>query len=148
MARIKEVTQISIGQIETGQSPSVPHPEAIAHADVEDLVSSFKKLGQLQPIIVSDVGKGKYEIVAGRRRVLAALKLQGHYVWAAILDERVDVTTGNAIWAAENVVRQVSEADLRSVFSALLKAYGSANEVADHTGLSLEKVHRYVGVSR
>ena len=42
--------------------------------DLSTLVNSIKKRGILQPLVVSESGDGRYEIVLGHRRYLAALE--------------------------------------------------------------------------
>jgi ParB family chromosome partitioning protein len=146
MARIKQIIEIPISQINVGTVPRVPHPLAF-EADIQDLMDSLKKFGLLQPIVVCEAGDGKYEVLAGRRRVIAYVQMRAPHIWAAIMDERVDLETGNAIWLTENLVRRVSEEDLTAVFELLLKKYGTVKALAEQTGLPLEKVRRYAGVS-
>ncbi len=49
-------------------------------AGIEDLAKNIKENGQLQPIVVADLGGGRYQIIAGERRwravTLAELKIQ------------------------------------------------------------------------
>jgi ParB family chromosome partitioning protein len=146
MARIKQVIEIPISQIELGAVPRVPHPLAF-QKDVDDLVESFKKSGQLQPIVVFESGAGKYEVLAGRRRVMAHVILRAPSIWAAIIDEKVDVEAGNIMWLTENLVRRVSDEDLSAVLGVLLKKYGSAQALAERTGLPVDKIQRYAGHS-
>lgn len=50
------------------------------NAGIEDLAKNLKENGQLQPIVVTDLGGGEYQIIAGERRwraaTLAELKIQ------------------------------------------------------------------------
>ena len=54
----------------------VPNPEQprriFSHQDLEDLVTSIKKHGILQPITVTERADGGYELIAGERRFRAA----------------------------------------------------------------------------
>jgi len=49
--------------------------EFFGHQDLEDLVESIKRHGILQPLIVTENGKGDYVLVAGERRLRAAKML-------------------------------------------------------------------------
>lgn len=54
----------------------VPNPhqprEHFDHAALEDLVTSIKEHGILQPLVVSPLPDGRYELIAGERRLRAA----------------------------------------------------------------------------
>lgn len=146
MARIKQVIEIPLSQIELGAVPRVPHPLAF-EADISDLMESMKKFGQLQPIVVCETPEGKYRVLAGRRRVVVFAKMRAPHIWAAILDELVDVEVGSAIWLTENIVRRVNEEDLSAVFDVLLTKYRTPDALAAQLGLPIEKVRRYAGRS-
>ncbi|MBU1179504.1 ParB/RepB/Spo0J family partition protein [Patescibacteria group bacterium] len=68
------IGQAGVNFVEINQI--VPNPrqprEFFADAGMEDLVSSVKEHGILQPLIVSPLGGGKYELIAGERRWRAA----------------------------------------------------------------------------
>lgn len=68
----------SILQIEVGKISPNPHQPRthFDEADLRDLADSIKKHGILQPLVVSDLGNGRYELIAGERR-LRASKLAG-----------------------------------------------------------------------
>ena len=47
---------------------------------LEDLTSSIREVGIIQPITVRYTGNGKYELIAGERRLRAAKKLQLQFI--------------------------------------------------------------------
>ena len=47
---------------------------------LEDLMASIREVGIIQPITVRYTGNGKYELIAGERRLRAAKKLQLQFV--------------------------------------------------------------------
>jgi ParB family transcriptional regulator, chromosome partitioning protein len=59
-------------------SPSVivanPHQprKVFREQDLEDLVNSIREHGILQPLVVTELGKGQYELIAGERRLRAS----------------------------------------------------------------------------
>lgn len=66
--------------------------EELGEPEIKELMESLLALGQLQPIVVRENGDGKYELVAGERRLVACARLakenkaiKGHevgYIWA------------------------------------------------------------------
>ncbi len=86
--KIKETSQnnnVSIGDL----SRNPYQPRQIFHEEkLEELANSIKKNGVIQPIAVrpSKSEKGKYEIIAGERRWLAAQKAGLHEIPVTILD--------------------------------------------------------------
>ncbi|MBU0613875.1 ParB/RepB/Spo0J family partition protein [Patescibacteria group bacterium] len=57
----------------------VPNPHQprknFVSADLEDLLSSIKEHGIIQPLVVTDLGDGTYELIAGERRLRASKML-------------------------------------------------------------------------
>ncbi len=46
-----------------------------SHSELEDLIASIKEHGILQPLVVTEIGGGKYELIAGERRLRASRML-------------------------------------------------------------------------
>lgn len=71
-------TNDSVLQIEVGKIVPNPHQPRthFDEADLKDLSGSIKSHGILQPLVVSDLKDGRYELIAGERR-LRASKLAG-----------------------------------------------------------------------
>jgi len=119
-------------------------------ADIEELVASIKKMGLLEPIVVSPSEQdGKYEILTGQRRYLAHKQLKKDKILACILDEKVDETTAKIISITENLVRKdPNSKDYIDACTALYKRYGTIKAVAEETGLPYHKVSQYVKYDR
>ena len=106
---------------------------------LEELSSSIKERGIIQPIIVrpSKMGEQKYEIIAGERRWLAAQKAGLHEVPVVILD--IDDEKSLEFAIVENVQRQ----DLNSVEEA--RGY---QKLIDDFNYNHEKLSKFIGKSR
>ena len=71
---------------------------------IDELAQSIKIYGIIQPISVRKMGEGKYELVAGERRLRAAKKLGLHEVPAIIVD--INDKDSAAIALLENLQRE------------------------------------------
>jgi len=70
--------------------------EDVGESEIKELMDSLLALGQLQPIVVRENGDGKYELVAGERRLIACKRLgednksikghDVHHIWAELRD--------------------------------------------------------------
>lgn len=106
-------------------------------AALDDLSSSIKEKGLLQPILVRELGPEKYQIVAGERRWRAAQKAGVHEV--PVVVKELSDTEVLEIAIIENIQRQ----DLSAVEEAM--AYQRLMEEFGHTQDAVSKV---VGKSR
>ena len=108
-------------------------------AKLAELSSSIKKNGVIQPIAVrpNKYEPGKYEIVAGERRWLAAQKAGLNEVPAIILD--IDDQKSLEIAIVENVQRQ----DLNAIEEA--KGY---QRLTKEFGYDQEKISKFMSKSR
>jgi len=138
-----------------GDSSKKPETNKIAIKDLEsnrfqprkkfdkenllDLTNSIKEQGVIQPIIVrpSKSGSGKYEIIAGERRWLAAQNAGLHEVPVVILD--VDDVKSLEFAIVENVQRQ----DLNSIEEA--RGY---QRLIDDFNYNQDKLSKFIGKSR
>ena len=119
-------------------SPNPHQPRKdFAHADLEDLVSSIKEHGIIQPLIVTDNGDGNYELVAGERRLrsakIAGLKKVPAIVRAAKENEKLELAL------IENIQRQ----NLNPLEES--EAYA---KLMDDFGMTQEEIGKKVGKSR
>lgn len=107
------------------------------HAQLEDLIASIKEHGVLQPLMVTEKGGGKYELIAGERR-LRASTIAGLETVPAIVREAADLEKLE-LAMIENIQRQ----DL----NPLEEARGYL-QLMDAFGLTQEDVSKKVGKSR
>ncbi len=118
VAKNSGIQKIPVGNI-------VPNPHQPRHDFDEEalaeLADSIKTHGILQPLVVTSVGEGKYELVAGERRLQASKKIGLESVPAIVrsageqqklelaLVENVQRHNLNAIEEAEAFVRLIEE---------------------------------------
>lgn len=108
-----------------------------APADLEDLVSSIREHGLLQPLVVTEKGDGTYELIAGERR-LRASRLVGLEKIPVIIREADDRQKLELA-----IIENVQRADLNAVEEAL--AYRA---LMQDFGLTQEAMAQRVGKSR
>lgn len=119
------------------------HPENLTREAVRDLMEDIVSVGQTTPVELRPTAAGRYEIVAGHRRV-AACRFLGRPVVARILNDLADELM---------VVRMLSE-NKRTQISAyergvhvrdvLLPVFGSHDRVAQALGVGRPYVTRLV----
>ena len=110
------------------------------HETLEELTNSIKEQGVIQPIVVrpDKASEGKYEIIAGERRWLAAQNAGLHEVPAVIFNN-VDDVKSLEFAIVENVQRQ----DLNPVEEA--RGY---QKLIDEFNYNQEKLSKFIGKSR
>ena len=108
-----------------------------AEEDLQDLASSIRQHGIVQPVVVRPVADGKFEIIAGERRWRAA-QLAGLNEIPVLVRE-VDDRTALELAIVENVQR----ADLNPVEEAL----GYEQLIAEH-GYTQNDLGEIIGKSR
>jgi len=119
-------------------SPNTEQPRKdFSHAALEELVSSIKKHGVLQPVVVTEKEDGSYELIAGERRFRAS-QIAGKTAIPAIVrgateQEKLELAL------IENIQRQ----DLNPIEEAF-----SFQRLIDEFGLTQEEVAEQVGKSR
>ncbi len=146
MARIIEVREVPIDALVVGEGQVRVRQ---VHADIDELVTSIRIHGLLEPILVCSRGGEIFEILTGQRRVLAHKKLGRGKIMAAIIDEPVDSENAKAISLTENIIRRDLDAkDIIDACTALYKKYGSARDVADETGIPYAQVLKHLKYGR
>lgn len=130
----KEIVEISVDSI--FPNPRQPR-EQFNHQELEELIESIKEHGILQPLLVSEIGGGKFELIAGERRWRAA-KILGLKTVPAIVRQVKD-NEKLELALIENLQRQ----NLNPVEEA--KAYKYLNE---ESGLTHEEISKRLGKSR
>lgn len=111
--------------------------------NVDELAENMKGLGQLQSILVYEYPErpGKYEVLTGQRRVMAAMLLGWSTIRADVLDRAVSDEEAQAISVAENEMRlQVNKADLIERVRAWYAIYGDVKIVAEKTFFSQKRI--------
>lgn len=130
----ERVRQIATGKIES--NPWQPR-EYFDHGQLEDLVNSIKQHGIIQPLIVSPVEGGNYQLIAGERRLKAAKVLEFKTVPCLVRDaqklEKLELA----------LIENVQRSDLNPVEEA--KAY---KKLIDEFNLTQEEVGLKVGKKR
>ena len=107
--------------------------------NLEELTSSIKERGVIQPIIVRQSAdhKNKYEIIAGERRWLAAQN-------AGFDEVPVGITEADDLKSLEfAIVENVQRHDLNSIEEA-----NGYQKLIDEFGYDQEKVAKFIGKSR
>lgn len=147
MAKIVEYKDIPLDDLVIGKAQVRTHDVG---KDIEDLATSIKVQGLLQPIVVCQAKEiGKWEILTGQRRFLAHKKLGRKNISAAILDERVEEGEAKAISITENLIRRkLSGKELKDGILYLYKLYGSIKDIVAATGLPHNAVRDYVKYPR
>ena len=125
---------IKIDSIET--NPDQPRTR-FDQAALEELAASIKNYGVIQPILVTELGDGKYELIAGERRMRASM-LAGLSTIPCIVKSFSESDRAE-IALIENLQRE----DLNPVEEA--KAYRA---LMDKSGMTQEELANKLGKSR
>jgi ParB family transcriptional regulator, chromosome partitioning protein len=123
----------------------------VKKADFKDLMPSIKQRGILQPLLVRPNGKG-YEIVAGRRRFLAAsaLEHEGTVIEAlpcAVMAKGDDAAAVEASLIENVAHRPMDEMDQFEAFQRLLKEGRSVEDIAHVFGVTDLTVKRRLAIA-
>jgi len=120
----------------------VPNPyqprKYFKESALEDLATSIKEHGILQPIVVSEVEDGKYQIIAGERRFRAS-KLAGLKMIPAILKNDIKNKEQLELAILENIQRE----DLTPLEKAI-----SYKQLSDEFNMTHAQIGERVGKGR
>jgi len=108
-----------------------------AEDDLEDLAASVRERGVIQPIVVRELGRDSFEIVAGERRWRAAQRASLHDVPIVV----VEVDDRQALEIA--IIENVQRADLNPLEEA-----AGYQSLADQFNYSQNDLARVIGKSR
>jgi ParB family transcriptional regulator, chromosome partitioning protein len=111
-------------------------PRKVSGAEVEELASSIREHGIIQPIVVRPHGKG-YQLVAGSRRLKAA-QIAGLAEVPAVIRQANDQQM-----LALALVENLQRSNLNPIESAL-----AFKQLADTFGMNQEEISKIVGKSR
>ncbi|GJE18424.1 ParB/RepB/Spo0J family partition protein [Methylobacterium marchantiae] len=120
--------------------------------DVSDLVTSIRRLGVLQPVLVRKNCEG-YEVVAGQRRLTACRQLAEEGVETispipcAVMEEDDDAAAIEAS-LAENIARlPMDEIDQYQAFAALIAQKRTVDDIASQFGVSERLVRQRLAIA-
>jgi len=117
--------------------PNAKQPRhAFDEEALEELKTSILEVGFLQPIVVRDIGGGRYELVMGERRWRAAQAVGKETIPAIVRDTRDDAMLRDAL--LENIHRvQLNPLEEAAAYEQLLVEFGVTHaELADRLGRS------------
>jgi ParB family transcriptional regulator, chromosome partitioning protein len=120
---------------------------------IDELAGSLQRQGLLEPIIIAPTDQpGKYQVIAGQRRLLAARKLGWTEIEAVIQDLTgvQDVETKiKEISATENIVRSnLKLQDQVDVMEHFFYKYGTMKAVHEETGIPMSQIRPYIRMAR
>ena len=120
--------------------PEVPVRTVASEEAMEELVSSMREFGLLEPIMVIQEGE-LYRLVAGHRRLMAARSLGWKKIACHVLN--VDAQTGALLSLEENIKREdINPYEEALYFLHLIKTYGmTQTDIANKFGYSKQQVH-------
>ncbi len=129
------ILEVSVEKIAV--NPFQPRKE-FDEQSLKELSDSIKKYGIIQPIVVTALSKGGYEIVAGERRLKAA-KMAGLSKVPVVIRKKTEDLEKLEVALVENIQREnLSPLDEARAF----------RQLADEFGLSHEEIAAKVGKSR
>jgi len=112
--------------------------------EFKELVKSIECLGVIEPLIVREIGKGMFEIVAGHRRWLAARKAGLSHVPVEV--RTISDSEAMEYQIAENVHRKdLSDAEKARLLKTMTQKFGYTQEqLAEKIGKSREWVANHL----
>jgi len=144
---VREFNALEIETSSIKESPSQARTE-FDESKLGELTESIRKNGILQPLIVQEVATGKYELIAGERR-LRASKLAGLKKVPCLIK---DISSRDAavIGLVENIQRtQLNAIDESSGFKHLMEIYNlESKEIALLVGKSRSYVSNSLRLSK
>ncbi len=128
------ILELEVNKIKT--NPHQPRKD-FSEIKMDDLVSSIQEHGVLQPLIVTQIMGGNYELIAGERRLRAA-KLAG------LQKVPVIVRTAKELEKLElSLIENIQRHDLNPIEKA-----GSYKKLVDEFELTHEVAAKRLGISR
>ncbi len=102
--------------------------ENISPEELNELIKSVKEDGILQPILVKEITDGKYEIIAGERRFIAAQRA-GLKTIPAIIKKNISSIDQHKIALIENIQRQnLNPIEEAKAYQKLMDGYNCTQE--------------------
>ena len=108
--------------------PNAKQPRHVFDEEaLEELKTSIQEVGFLQPIVVRDMGEGRYELVMGERRWRAAQAVGRETIPAIVRDTRDDAMLRDAL--LENIHRaNLNPLEEAAAYQQLLEEFGATHE--------------------
>jgi len=121
---------------------------ALDEKSLQELADSIQSIGLLEPIVVRASGFGRYQVIAGERRVKACY-MAGVYKVPAVV-RQVSDRQAAAITVIENLQREdVNPMDQAQAFRRLADEFGFTQQaIAEHTGKSRAAVTNFLRLLR
>lgn len=140
----KEYKLIPVDKIEVWNEANVRHTEL--SSGIEELATSIKQIGLLQPPLVQEAENGKYRLIEGQRRLLAVRLLGWKEMPVLVVKEPYDLPNAMLASLSENLHRKaVAARDLAVACNYLSKRFGSDREAARILGISIQTFRKYMG---
>jgi ParB family chromosome partitioning protein len=108
--------------------PNAKQPRHVFDEEaLEELKTSIKEVGLLQPVVVREIGDGRYELVMGERRWRAAQAVGKDTIPAIVRDTRDDAMLRDAL--LENIHRaNLNPLEEAAAYQQLLEEFGATHE--------------------
>jgi ParB family transcriptional regulator, chromosome partitioning protein len=108
--------------------PNAKQPRQVFDEEaLEELKTSIREVGLLQPIVVREIGDGRYELVMGERRWRAAQAVGKDTIPAIVRDTRDDAMLRDAL--LENIHRaNLNPLEEAAAYQQLLEEFGATHE--------------------
>jgi len=137
-----EFKRIPLEQLEIGEHNVRKRERA---EGLDELAYSMDHFGLQHPIVVQP-HNGKYEIIIGQRRFLAAKRLGWRDIDAKVRKGRLSELDSKVISFSENIQRRdISPRDKSDTCVYLLDQLGSPSRVAEHLGTTEQTVRKWLG---
>jgi ParB family chromosome partitioning protein len=139
---LKEIEGARFAEIPLDQIVANPRqPRQVFDEDhMAELVHSIKEVGLLQPVVVREVGKDRYELIMGERRWRASGKAGLDTIGAIVRETSDEDLLRDAL--LENLHRsQLNPLEEASAYQQLLEDFGCTHEeLADRIGRSRPQI--------
>lgn len=142
--KVIDTKEIPIDQIESGDIQVRTHN---VDEGIDELAEDMKP-GLIHPILVYVRSDSKYELVAGQRRLLAAIKLNWKTIRATIIEKPTDVLSAKLISYIENKARK--KLPNKDIINFVNNLYGQHDikQVAEMLSITQDDVKRALDMPR
>ncbi|MDA7960825.1 MAG: ParB/RepB/Spo0J family partition protein [Nitrosopumilus sp.] len=142
MSEVDTATEIPLEKIQLS-STQARQRDTKVEPD-EDLVSSIRRNGLLQPITVKKLDDGNYEIIMGQRRFKAFEILKKPTIKAFVLDSINDFDAKRMSLNENACQKKMKNDDYIDSIMIFMERYGKVSSVAKELGLSESTIRKYL----